>query len=316
MPYKIGNDFFNYDAYNDDADLLPTELQHMDANLIAHDSVSKNIVTMGGEKEENLGHSGPLVGGEVVGPSLRVVGLVDQLIAHDSDSKNTVSMGGKKEENLGHNGPLVGGKVVGPSLRFVVLVDQSKLELGKIQALTLIPLPADGETCTSPIPIGIYNGPINHLELTDSMQANQSPNSAMHNQVNLRHSAAEDARSDVISSDFDLLEDQLCEVPILEVVDLDVAGLSTTAAGHGGKLKRGRGRPRKKTLQKSKASQPVCSINNEFLSLDHNPISVANKVWEIRCALGLFGYNDETVMVNRLVQMERRDREAVGRVGN
>ncbi|KAJ1435326.1 LysR family transcriptional regulator [Sesbania bispinosa] len=135
------------------------------------------------------------------------------------------------------------------------------------------------------------------------------------------HSHAEGAmcRDDHVCATFDLLEDQLCEVPILEVADLDVFRLptsSSTAVVQGIKLKSSRGRPRKKTLQKNKVSEPACSMNNEFLSSVQNPESVANKVWEIGCTLGLSGYHDEFEAVNQLVEMEKRDRGGVGQVGN
>ncbi|KAJ1383149.1 hypothetical protein SESBI_43632 [Sesbania bispinosa] len=268
-------------------------------------------------------------------------------IAQAPDYVNAAKVGGDKEQIMGLDGPNVIREPVGPSLQVNDLDKHSKKELGKS-----IIVHADGGTIKDPI--ANFIGPMTNHEMLDTLQQH-GPLGAMHSFAELKDSSAEEVhtlsladfnhstaakvprseavlegtslngdrgamcRDGHVCATFDLLEDQLCEIPILEATDLDVVRLftsSSTATIQGIKLKRGRGRQRKKTLQKNKVSEPACSMNNEFLSLVQNPESVANKVWEIGRALGLSGYHDEFEAVNRLVEMEKRDRVAVGKVEN
>ncbi|KAJ1394956.1 hypothetical protein SESBI_33781 [Sesbania bispinosa] len=83
-------------------------------------------------------------------------------------------------------------------------------------------------------------------------------------------------------------EARLCEVPIAIVEDFDVTcGIrseTTSAAIKGGNIKRRRGRPRKQSFKLK-------------MGLD----------------LGVSGYDDESIMINRLADMEKRDQLAIGR---
>ncbi|KAJ1406392.1 hypothetical protein SESBI_25139 [Sesbania bispinosa] len=109
-------------------------------------------------------------------------------------------------------------------------------------------------------------------------------------------------------------EDRLCDVPIAFAEDFKLAcGIrfaTPSATAKGGNIKRRRGRPRKKTVT-LKVSDSVMEIHS---ILDKEPIDVANIVWNMRLDLGVSGYDDESVMINRLADMEKRDQLAIGRV--
>ncbi|KAJ1440368.1 hypothetical protein SESBI_01938 [Sesbania bispinosa] len=102
----------------------------------------------------------------------------------------------------------------------------------------------------------------------------------------------------------------LYEVPIMEVVDFDDAGVHVQ---NGGKVKRRRGRPRKKVPVKTQVSCTDLLLSHEILAIDQHPKLVGDKVWEIGRTLGVSCCDDEGVIINRLFELEQRDTFAIGR---
>ncbi|KAJ1399214.1 acyl-CoA dehydrogenase [Sesbania bispinosa] len=109
-------------------------------------------------------------------------------------------------------------------------------------------------------------------------------------------------------------DDRLCDVPIAFAEDLDLAcgfrSVTPSVTVKGGNIKKRRGIPRKKfvTLKVSDSDMEIHYI------LDKEPFYVANTFWKMGLDLGVSGYDNESVMINRLADMEKRDQLAIGRV--
>ncbi|KAJ1420452.1 hypothetical protein SESBI_14365 [Sesbania bispinosa] len=106
---------------------------------------------------------------------------------------------------------------------------------------------------------------------------------------------------------------RLCEVPITIADELEFQGVTRKVipedVGKGGLPKRRRGRPRKipTNPQVSDSYMDICSL------LVKKPHDVANSVWKIGLDLGVSGFVDDSVIIDKLAEMEKRDQLAIGR---
>ncbi|KAJ1429939.1 hypothetical protein SESBI_07999 [Sesbania bispinosa] len=106
---------------------------------------------------------------------------------------------------------------------------------------------------------------------------------------------------------------QLCEVPIVLEGEIECSGKPTQLEVVGGQ-KRGRGRPRKRAHVKAKVSNLPLNALLDVVVLEENPQLVANKVWHIGEKLGVTLEGETMKMVQKLTEMEERDRKVVGRI--
>ncbi|KAJ1442392.1 UDP-N-acetylglucosamine--peptide N-acetylglucosaminyltransferase [Sesbania bispinosa] len=106
---------------------------------------------------------------------------------------------------------------------------------------------------------------------------------------------------------------QLCEVPIVLEGEIEGSGKPTQLEVVGGQ-KRGRGRPRKRAHVKAKVSNLPLNALPDAVVLEENPQLVANKVWHICEKLGVTLEGETVEIVQKLTEMEERDRKVVGRI--
>ncbi|KAJ1432317.1 hypothetical protein SESBI_06575 [Sesbania bispinosa] len=88
-----------------------------------------------------------------------------------------------------------------------------------------------------------------------------------------------------------------------------IVNLEGRAMTKGRNQKRGRGRPRK--VYDSKAL--VSDLLPNSMLLTKKPDEIENTVWQMGQNLGVSSVVDEVLMINKLAEMERRDRVAIGR---
>ncbi|KAJ1388849.1 hypothetical protein SESBI_38753 [Sesbania bispinosa] len=335
------------------ADLLACPLQSVDGELLSQDSTCQKVLDGGrGELGRKDGIGFVVIEGKDVlnGPVKSCEGLSD--IRGVKDGGPLFIQAGlnevRKSPNKVGGGQL--GKLIdtegsshhtGPLCKLVDLEDPSHLdglrpddneEMSERLAQPREGLVVGVATCCAPINTeegrDLYAGPLHFGLLSNkslkrtkgipSLVATEptieSPSSTMKKEsvvvLELAFCCDDVRLTGCVDSKLDLASSHLCDVPIMEVSNFNIAGVHLQKDG---KAKRRRGRPRKVTTKKNQVSHSDLPMFSEYLSLDQSPKFVVDKVWEIGCSLGVSCSSCEVDVVNRLAEMEQRDRIAIGR---
>ncbi|KAJ1377495.1 hypothetical protein SESBI_48824 [Sesbania bispinosa] len=99
----------------------------------------------------------------------------------------------------------------------------------------------------------------------------------------------------------------------VEVNDAHLLDVGHMAIISNGQIKKKEGRPRKKVAGDTLVSgNETVSLSNSSL-LDLGSDKIAERVWQIGLELGVSGGGEEFLLKNKLGELERRDRLAIGR---
>ncbi|KAJ1413465.1 hypothetical protein SESBI_19539 [Sesbania bispinosa] len=104
-------------------------------------------------------------------------------------------------------------------------------------------------------------------------------------------------------------EEHLCDVPILVAADSDLL----CAKPQEERPKKRRGRPKKGTKASVKVSSSNVETVQNILSLDLEPGEIAERVSDIGKVLGVSHPSAGSDILNSLVELEKRDRKAIGK---